>query len=186
MLGDNMPPLELWPDGLGKSMSLPREMLQKYLNPAFIETGTCEGGGVLLAREVGFQIIHSIEIDSERYRYCVKRLSGLEGVFLYEGDTVEILPEILSKLEQKATIWIDAHPLGQEVRPVSGKYRYPLTQELELISKFSKRRDHTILVDDRHAFQEYQTDDDGVMKRIKEINPNYRTFIEKNMVVGVA
>jgi len=166
------------------SMSLARATLEKYLNPVFIETGTFDGRGVVLAKEVGFVTVHSIELDPDRYRQSVKNLAGVNGVFLHEGDTVDVLPKIVSVLSERATIWLDAHPVTEGDSCKIGKYRHPLVKELELIEKFSLRRDHTILVDDRSEFPIYKTTDEEVFQKIKAINPAYNTRIEGNIVVG--
>lgn len=160
------------------SISLSREMLTKYLNKAFVETGTYDGGGVKRAREVGITEIHSIELDPVRFQMSAKAVVGLSGVHLYEGDTVDFLPRILSVLKEKATIWLDAHPIGEVDTCKIGKFRHPLMQELEIIKKFSFRRDHTILVDDRPEFPVFGTTDENVMHAIRSIDPGYRVYVE--------
>lgn len=160
------------------SISLSREMLTKYLNPVFVETGTYDGGGVKRAREVGIPEIYSIELDPVRFEMSSQAVSGMSGVHLYEGDTVDVLPIILSMLKEKATIWIDAHPIGEGDTCKIGKFRHPVMKELEIIQKYSLRRDHTILVDDRPEFPVYGTTDESVMAAICAINPGYRAYVE--------
>ena len=160
------------------SISLSREMLTKYMNPAFVETGTYDGGGVKRAREVGIAEIHSIELDPVRFQMASQAVAGMSGVYLYEGDTVDVLPKILAALKSKATIWIDAHPIGEGDTCKIGRFRHPLMQELEIIRKHSLRRDHTILVDDRPEFPVYGTTDEKVMEAIRAIDPGYRVYVE--------
>lgn len=166
------------------SMTLTREFLGKFLNDVFVETGTYDGRGVLLAKEVGFKTIHSIELDPLRAARSRDAISGIDGVTVHEGDTVKILPEILSTLKEKATIFLDAHPLGAGDRCKIGEYRYPLPHELKLIAEKSLRRDHTIIVDDRHEFPLYPTTEGEVVSLMKAINPNYSGWIEGDMMVG--
>lgn len=160
------------------SISLSREMLTKYRNPVFIETGTYDGGGVKRAREVGVSEIYSIELDPVRFAMSSKAVSGMGGVHLYEGDTVDVLPIIVSMLKEKATIWIDAHPIGEGDTCKIGKFRHPVMQELEIIRKYSLRRDHTILVDDRPEFSVWGTTDEKVFGAIKAIDRGYRAYVE--------
>lgn len=160
------------------SISLSREMLTKYRNPVFVETGTYDGGGVRRAREVGISEIHSIELDPARYLTSLKAVGRMPGVHLYQGDSVEVLPLILSKLKDKATIWLDAHPFGPDDPCKIGQFRHPLVRELEMIRAHSLRRDHTILVDDRPEFPVYGTSDAAVMAALKAIHQNYRAYVE--------
>lgn len=160
------------------SISLSREMLSKYRSPVFVETGTYDGGGVKRAREVGVIEIHSVELDPARFKIASKAVRGMPGVFLYEGDTVDVLPTILSRLRKRATIWLDAHPIGEVDTCKIGKFRHPLMQELEIIRKFSLRRDHTLLVDDVPEFPVFGTTKAQVESAIKEIHPGYRVYME--------
>ena len=166
------------------SMSLAKGTLEKYLNPVFVETGTFDGKGVKLAKEVGFLAAHTIELDNNRYNISKKNLADVQGVTLYEGDTVDILPGIVSRLTERATLWIDAHPVGERDICKIGKFRHPLIQELKLIAEHSLRRDHTIMADDRHDFRIYKTTDEEVMNAIKAINPRYHVKIDGDIVVG--
>jgi hypothetical protein len=160
------------------SISLSREMLTKYLSPVFVETGTYDGGGVKRARECGVSEIHSIELDPIRFKMSQIACEGMPGVHLYEGDTVDILPKIVSSIRDRATIWLDAHPIGEVDTCKIGKFRHPLMQELEIIRKYSLRRDHTILVDDRPEFPVFGTTDERVIEAIKAIHPNYTVYPE--------
>lgn len=160
------------------SISLSREMLTKYFNNAFVESGTYDGGGVKRAREVGIAEIYSIELDPVRFKLSQKACEGMPGVHLFEGDTVDVLPAIVSMLKEKATIWIDAHPVGEGDTCKIGKFRHPLMKELEIIKKYSFRRDHTILVDDRPEFPVYGTTEERVMEAIRSIHPGYRAYVE--------
>jgi hypothetical protein len=153
-------------------------MLSKYFNSAFVETGTYDGGGVKRAKEVGIREVHSIELDPVRFQMSSRAVVGLSGVHLYEGDTVDILPKILSTLKEKATIWLDAHPIGEMDTCKIGKFRHPLMRELEIIKKYSLRRDHTILVDDRPEFPVFGTTDEAVIAAIRDIDPGYRAYVE--------
>lgn len=174
----------LWPDGPNRSMSLGAYFLKRYVNPVFVETGTYYGGGVLLAKELGFREVYSIEINPEYHRAAAVRLAHLEGIHLFLGDTVRILPGILSSLEKKATIFIDAHPVLVDAPDLGAVKHYPLVSELEIIRDHSKRKDHTILVDDRHAFREYGTSDEDVIRRLHEINPGYRISVDRNLIAA--
>lgn len=168
------------------SMSLPRHLLSRLKNPVFIETGTFDGRGAMMAHELGFGVIHTIELDPARVQTSRRNLGGVLSITVHEGDTVELLPKILGAIDERATIFLDAHPVGENDNCRIGKYRHPVLRELELIEMFSRRKDHTIIVDDRHDFKIYGTTDDEVMKKLLEINPSYKVWIEDDVIIGEA
>lgn len=129
-------------------MSISKNTLEKYLNDSFVETGTCEGDGVVIALDCGFRNIHSIEIDPNLYEICKNRFDGKTNVNLYCGDSVDILPSILSSLGSTATFWLDAHM--NDVSIFCGKFRCPIVQEINMI--LSHNIKHTLLIDDRRLF----------------------------------
>lgn len=166
------------------SMSMPEDVLRGHVNPVFIETGTFDGRGAAMAKRLGFKTVHTIELDPARVVNSRKNLSMLEGVTVHEGDTVEILPLLLAKVKERATIFLDAHPVGEGDPCKIGKYRHPLLHELELLATTTGRRDHTIIVDDRHEFPLYPTTDDEVANLLMAINPRYRVQIVADMVIA--
>ena len=166
------------------SMSLSRDFLKRFMKPVFVETGTFDGRGCLLAKEVGFKVVHSIELDPSRVFRSREILFGIEGVAVHEGDTIVVLPNLLSTLEEKATIFLDAHPVGEGDNCKIGKYRHPLVHELFAIRDFSKRKDHTIIVDDRHDFHIYKVTDEEIIEILKSINPAYNARLEGDHVVA--
>jgi hypothetical protein len=172
------------------SITLPRELLAKYRNPVFVETGTYKGDGVALAREVGFEEIHSIEIDPERYEQCRLRFKEAQGVFLYLGDSAKVFPQILARLTRRATIWLDAHAFGAgDTKEYSGT-RWPLSEELRALAESALRKDHVLLIDDRHDFGLFGMTEDGVLETIRRINGAYQISFEdskdrpKNILVA--
>ena len=166
------------------SMSLPEKTLARFVNRVFVETGTFDGRGVLLAQKVGFKEFHTIELDPGRAKRCREVLGKVEGAHFYEGDSVDLLPKILSTLDEKATIFLDAHPVGEADRCKIGKYRHPLVHELNEILRCSKRKDHTIIVDDRHDFRIYGTTDDEIKAKLSAVNPGYKVFVEGDVIVA--
>lgn len=92
------------------SVTLLKNVLLRYMSDVFIETGTYDGRGVRLAVSCGFKRVMSIELDPPRAKIARIALAGMPGVELFEGDSVDVLPRILSTLDEKATIFLDAHP----------------------------------------------------------------------------
>jgi hypothetical protein len=153
--------------------SLKKELLQKYPNRVFIETGSQYGHGIEVALACDFEKIYSIDIDSKYHAHCSQRFaehveSGKLELFI--GDSAQKLKEILALVNEPVTFWLDAHG------GLGGKGTLcPAIPELEQI-KHHNINTHTILVDDRRMFGQYWgvgTSEEDVIELIKEINPLY-------------
>lgn len=160
------------------SVTLKPEVLARYMSEVFIETGTYDGRGVLLAKASGFKRVISIELDPYRAANARRLLTGVEGIELYEGDTLDILPQILAELDQQATLFLDAHPIGAADLCTVGRQKWPLTEELRLIASRSRRKDHILLIDDIHEMALFETSRAEVDALILAINPAYKLAIE--------
>jgi hypothetical protein len=143
-------------------------------NPIFVETGSYVGDGIKNAIFAGFESIHSIELADKHYNYCKALFKYNNAVQLHHGDSVDVLPKILSNLTQPATFWLDAHYSGGDTT-FQGSLT-PLMRELELI-KNHPIKTHTILIDD---LREWSRDLpaigfglEDIKKKILEINPDY-------------
>lgn len=163
------------------SITLRKETLEKYPNRAFVETGTFKGGGVRLALECGFSMIHSIEIDPILYAQCDREFQQYENVLIYRGDSVQLLPSVLQYCKFPVTLWLDAHI---QESAVIGEYAVPLIQELYVLQKYRVGYNDTVLIDDRRLFGQ-----GGWWKGIREIDiikileqtyPNNRIIYEDN------
>jgi hypothetical protein len=161
-------------------MPLTRSVLQKYCNPVFVETGTRFGDTVQLALGLGFKVVHSIEINPVMHGRAAKRFAGQANVHLHLGDTAYMLPRVVERLTERATILLDAHPDSrEEPTPVGALDRWPLMLELELLQKAKGRKGHTILVDDRRVFGvHFGVTEEQVVAAIRRINPAYEIAFE--------
>jgi len=88
------------------------------------------------------------------------------------GDSEFILEDIISKINEPITFWLDGHFSGWDT--VQGERNSPLMQELEII-KNHKIKTHTILIDDLRAWVKPVVDFDvnDITIKLKEINPSY-------------
>ena len=124
--------------------TLKEEVLSKYKNSIFVETGTAHGGAVKLALKLGFKVVYSIELDEGRYQYnCEQFKDEISNgkVVLINGDSLEVMNSIISYLYVPATFWLDAHV---DDGPC-GKKKCPLYDEIEIIGQ-SKIKKHTLLL----------------------------------------
>ena len=160
--------------------TLKENVLKKYYNELFVETGTYLGDSVELALNVGFKKIISVEIDSElqekNYQKFKKEIDE-EIVELIIGDTSELMDDIVNKINKQATFWLDAHvDLGK-----CGIKKCPIFDELESISK-SPIKTHTILIDDLRCFGRglwgEGIDLVSVKEKLLSINKDYKFNLE--------
>lgn len=150
--------------------NLTGEVLSKYANKVFVETGTYKGAAVLVALDCGFEVIHSIEIDYNLFEQCRDKFSGYNNVFIHFGDSKKLLYDVIKNISCNITFWLDGHNVGS----------VPILDELEQISKHSIKT-HTILIDDRRVMG---TDiwsgisEQDVINSVMKVNGNYKMVYE--------
>ena len=128
-----------------------KNILNKYSNAFFVETGTSIGDGVAMALECGFDNIYSIELYDKYFHQATERFKTEDRVHLFMGDCMDVLPKILPLINGPATFWLDAHVNGKR-DAVWGKNSCPVLQEIDIIMKnhlFNK----TIMIDDMRLFR---------------------------------
>lgn len=166
--------------------SLKKEVLEKYPNKYFVETGTHIGNSVQLALDCEFEKIITMEINPEKVEHAKTRFAKeIEDgkVTIFCGDTVDIFPEAIQSLDAPATFWLDAH---WDDGP-KGEYLCPLPIELEALLNHSIK-EHTLLIDDRRLFGVDGTtwghtiDEEGILESIFDINPDYKISYEDGCV----
>jgi hypothetical protein len=163
-------------------MPLTTEVLGKYKNDVFIETGTNNGLGVQTALDTGFDIVYSIEFYDKLYDICVNKFKGNDKVKLLKGDSGERIKDILSEISSPATFWLDAHFSTSDLYKTPLVDTCPLLRELEAISDHNVNN-HTILIDDmryfRHGIDLWNNVNEGQIKDLlRRINPNYKFSLE--------
>ncbi len=128
------------------------KLLTYHPKDILIETGSGKGKGISCALQCGFKEIYSIEIEKTLYNFCVKKFRNNKNVHLYHGDSIEILPQILSKINTRATFFLDAHVMS--LQATHGKTICPIIEELKIIINHSKKYGfkHSILIDDAKFF----------------------------------
>jgi len=164
--------------------TLSTEVLSRYKNNIFIETGTSLGDGVQLALDCGFNQIYSFEINPELVEHNRKRFKehGSRVEIIY-GDSSELLSLFLSRITEASTFWLDGHWDGGPV----GKYRCPLLFELDAIANHAIKN-HTLLIDDRRLFGDQnhhwgrEVTEPLVIERIKKINHDYYIKYENGYI----
>jgi hypothetical protein len=164
--------------------TLTKTVLEKYPNDIFVETGTAYGEAVRLAILCGFKKIYSIEINPDLVRANQQQyadLIKLGSLEIIEGDTSIIFPELIKRLEGRATFWLDAHWDGGPL----GTVKCPLPMELEAIHQHPIKN-HTIMIDDRRCFGIGNWGagivESEIIGKLKQINPLYEIAYENGCV----
>ncbi|NBP57394.1 hypothetical protein EBU71_12835 [bacterium] len=154
--------------------SLTTDLLNKHLKPIFVETGTQFGYGIDVALKCGFDKIYSIDIDSKYHAHCTNKFKDqidTNQIELYIGDSAKVLKDILAKINDPVTFWLDAHGGWG-----GGGTICPILKELAQIAEHDIK-DHTILIDDRRMFGKVWgagLKEEDVINLLKEINPDYK------------
>jgi hypothetical protein len=141
------------------------QMQRIYKINILIETGTYMGE-MVKAMAPYFKKILTIELSKEIHQETSKKLSHLHNVSFLQGDSTDVLPDILKNITEPAIFWLDGHySAGITAR---GKKDTPIIEELNSI-KYSLYKDrHVILIDDARLFTENSEHND--YPTVREIN----------------
>lgn len=125
-----------------------REIAQRFDADMFVETGTYMGDTTAIASEV-FTEVHTIELSRDLYMAAKQRFAGRSDVHLYQGDSGQVLREVLGRLEGRVVLWLDGHySMGITAK---GDKNTPVMEELAAIQQHPQV-DPIILVDDLRCF----------------------------------
>lgn len=143
----------------------------------FVETGTFLGETTDLAKNM-FEMVHTIEIQSELFERARNLFAGNSNVKCYLGDSSIVLEDICKNLKNPTCFWLDGHYSGGKTG--KGEKNVPLYAELEMIMKYCSEK-CVILIDDCRLFQ--KTYHDGI-RHIgwEEINTNTILEIVKSRI----
>lgn len=151
-------------------MPIATETLKQFRSSVLVETGTFRGDGTAAALDAGFGKIYTVEVYPALYHAACQRFSGDSRVELFMGSSIERLLDILPKITEPATFFLDAHTCGGAT---GGAWDTPLVGELRLIATHPIKS-HTILIDDIHLFGLDLPGWPEVNMRLAHINPAYR------------
>ena len=155
-------------------MPIDTSILKRYINPYFIETGSHIGNGIQSAIDSGFDDIISIELSEKYYNICKEKFKYNSKIALVFGDAELVLLDVINKIDNKITFWLDGHDSGDDT--AAGLHADPIFQELEII-KQHKIKEHTILIDDIRGM-----DVNKLKEKILEINNDYVITFEDGYV----
>ncbi len=120
---------------------------EKFQLKNLVETGTYRGDMIEACR-TRFKKIYSIEIDAELWRQANERFVKYPHVNILQGDSAEVLPQILQKIEGPCVFWLDGHYSGGVTG--KGERETPIVSELGHIRR--QNQPDVILIDDARLF----------------------------------
>lgn len=136
----------------------------------FIESGT-SAGDAIQAMLPYVDEVNSIEAWHDAYEAAVNRFNGENRVTIYEGDSGELLPEIVKGIDE-AVFWLDAHYSGDGTANLTKQT--PILEELRALAAVPNDR-FFIVIDDARGFGEW--DDypaiDEMMTFCADLFPNH-------------
>src|SRR6266446_4735576 len=122
--------------------------LREFSIDDFVETGTYLGDTLGYIARRGAQCI-SVELSKELYEAACARFQRYPNVRLVQGDSGQILPELLKNIKKPALFWLDGH-YSAGVTACAGTHT-PISAELQAILNHPINR-HVILIDDARLF----------------------------------
>lgn len=115
----------------------------------FVETGSYRGD-TLDFMKGRFRCLHSIELSRKWHEFCVARFKDCPHIHLHWGDSTELLPRILHRIDRPVILFLDAHYSGgSTAKPEAGRDS-PLLVELACLR--SRPVDDIIIIDDASFF----------------------------------
>ena len=88
-----------------------KEYAQRYGLRVLIETGTYYGE-MVAAMKANFDRIYSVEYDPQLARRAIAKFAGHASIKILEGDSQQVIPELLKSISQPALFWLDAGYYG--------------------------------------------------------------------------
>ncbi|MBN2312393.1 MAG: hypothetical protein JXM79_00595 [Sedimentisphaerales bacterium] len=148
------------------------EYIKQFSPAVFVETGTYKGKMVYAVMPY-IDRIYSIELDATHYQNARRRFAGYPEIHILQGQSGEVLPQILKTIDEPCLFWLDAHYSGGST--AKGDMETPIMQEMECILKHPRVEKHVILIDDARCFN--GEDDypslESLKKLIRETHPDW-------------
>jgi len=179
--------LRSWQRG-PRSLPLPhllkQEILRGYASmyklSVLVETGTYKGEMIAALHDL-FEKVYSIELSEKYARRARVYFRTRKNVTILDGDSGEIIGELLKEIDQPALFWLDGHWSADET--ARGKKSTPIMEELDHILRGKGLR-HVILIDDARAFgvsEDYPTMDE-LITFVHLLQKNVRIETEDDII----
>jgi hypothetical protein len=143
-----------------------------------VETGTYYGEMVAAMKDK-FDRIYSVEYDHQLAQRAIKKFSRWPHIRIFEGDSQQVIPELLKTLSEPVLFWLDAGYYGWA--GLQGN-KQRLTSELEAILHHPQK--HVILMDDARGLngQNGAPTVDELKKRIESEFPGRKVEVKHDIL----
>ncbi len=125
------------------------EYIRRYSPAVFVETGTYKAR-MVYAVMPHIKNIYSIELDQTHYQNARRRFAGYPHIHIVQGQSGEVLAEVLKDIHQSCLFWLDAHWSGGST--ARGDLETPIMQEVACILNHPLAAGHVVLIDDARCF----------------------------------
>ena len=165
-----------------KQKTIQRYQKEYSLN-TLVETGTYMGD-MIKAQLPFFEVLYSIELSEELHQKALKRFESTDSnsgkVVLLQGDSGEIISDILPRFSTPVLFWLDGHFSAGET--AQGDLNTPIIEELNKI--FLTSINHIILIDDARCFigaNDYPTID-SLCQFVSEHASHYQVEVGNDII----
>jgi hypothetical protein len=124
-----------------------KDLGQQYDLKTLVETGTYLGH-MVDAQKRNFSKIISIELSPDLARQAQEKFSKDAHIEILEGDSGQVIKEIVPQLTAPALFWLDGH--FSEGITAKGDKDTPVMEELDTI--IESKLNHIIIIDDARHF----------------------------------
>lgn len=152
---------------------------QKYALGILIESGTYLGDMVDAVKN-DFAQIYSIELDPRLFQRAKKRFRQFNHITLLAGNSSQVLPKLLKKINAPCLFWLDAHYSGGITS--GGPKVTPILKELPAI--LSWYQDGSVILIDDAKFLDNLVSLDRLQKLINQSRYQLNSRVE-NDIVGI-
>jgi hypothetical protein len=124
-----------------------RRYREAYGLRTLVETGTFMGD-MIEAQKTDFDRLISVELSEELHRKAKARFSGDAHVEILQGDSGQLIGDVVGRLQGPALFWLDGHYSGGET--ALGSLQTPIVNELKAV--LGSPLPHVVLIDDARCF----------------------------------
>jgi hypothetical protein len=159
----------------------------KFNIGTLVETGTFLGDTVEFFRHK-LDMVYSIELSDELAAKAIKRFAGIANVKIIQGDSGEILADIVKQISSPALFWLDGHYSSEFyvndefIRTARSEKDTPILKELGVL--LNDHRQHVILVDDARMFTgegDYPTLK-AISNLVKQSRHSFEVFVDRDII----
>ncbi len=126
-----------------------KKVLLKSGIRTLVETGTFKGD-MIAAMQPHCSEIYSIELNQKLHEDAKRRFQKDHSVKLFQGDSGEILGDVIQDITTPIVFWLDGHYSAGETSKAD--LDTPIIKEIDHIAAHPLAKEHVLLIDDARCF----------------------------------